>query len=353
MSVDQYFKKEILDAKLYRLMHQDGVKLNQNESPWDVPLDIKVRITEKLLKLDWNRYPLEDFVSVTNSVAKFYGVQPDQICISNGSNTLIQAIIQCVPAKAKVLILDPTFSIYEMQADLNGNKVIKVPLSEEFELLPEKTLATIKKEKPGLIFIANPNAPTGTLFDKRSLYRIIESADCPVVIDEAYYPFTEETVIDWLKDFENLIVMRTFSKALALAGIRFGAIIAQPQVANQIEKFLMTFRLSRITCLIVNEILKDPSYMKDYVSKIVKERGKLFSELQKISGIEVFPSEANFLLFRVDDATSVYENLIRDKVLIRNVSNNDSLKNCLRVAVGTVEENELFLTALKENLSHS
>lgn len=353
MSVEKYFKKEIQEAGLYRLMHQEGVKLNQNESPWDIPLDTKVRITERLLKTDWNRYPLDDFIELTENLAKYYGVQPNQICVSNGSNTLIQAIVQCIPSKSKVLILDPTFVIYEMQAVLNGNKVIKVPLSEDFELLTERTLTTIKKEKPGLIFIPNPNAPTGTLFDKRSLYRIIEMADCPVVIDEAYYPFTEETVIEWLADFENLIVMRTFSKALALAGIRFGSIIARAEMAEQIEKFLMTFRISKITCVIINEVLKDTSYMQDYVKKIVKERGRLFSELQKIPGVEVFPSEANFLLFRLEESQTIFEGLCRDKVLVRNVNNDGPLKNCLRVAVGTPEENDLFLTTLKHHISQS
>jgi len=345
-----FFRKEILSGKVYRVDHDEGVKLSQNECPWDIPIDLKVKITERLLKTDWNRYPLTELLDIQKKLAKWHGVLPDQIAVANGSNVLIQALINVIPRSSKVLIVDPTFVIYEMQAKLNGNKVIKVPLSEDFELLTEKTLATIKKEKPGIVFIPNPNAPTGTLFDKKSLHRIIQAAECPVVIDEAYYPFTEETVISWLEDFDNLIVMRTFSKAFALAGIRFGYLIADPDIAPQIEKFLMTFRLSNVTLAIIDEIIGNEDYVKDYVSDIVKERGRVFAELQKYDDIRVFHSEANFLLFRVPNAPALAQQLMTDGIIIRNICNDDSLKNCLRVAIGAPEENDAFLDALKRHM---
>lgn len=344
----QYFKKEILESELYQVAHiPNGIKLNQNESPWDIPIDLKARITERLIKTDWNRYPVEDLIYLQKRIAKLHGVTPDQVVVSNGTNTIIQALINITPTTSKVLILDPTFVVYEMQAALHGNKVIKVPLSDDFELLTERTVTAIEKEKPGLIFIANPNAPTGTLFEKKSLYRILQTADCPVVIDEAYYPFTEETVIDWLKDFDHLIINRTFSKALALAGVRFGYIIAEHEIAEQVEKFLMPFRISHITTVIIDEVLNDHAFMKEYISKIVKERGRVFAELQKIKTLRVFPSEANFLLFRVDDSKKVSGQLIKQGVLVRNVDNGTSLKNCLRVSIGSVEENDAFLNAIK------
>lgn len=345
----KFFKKEILESKLYNVLHDpDCIKLNQNECPWDIPIDIKVRITERLIKTDWNRYPVDDLIYLQKKLAKMHGVTPDQIVVSNGSNTLIQALIQIIHHHSKVLILDPTFVIYEMEALLHGNKVIKVPLSENFEMLTEKTLTTIQKEKPGIIFIANPNAPTGTLFDKMSLHRILETAHCPVVIDEAYYPFTKETVIDWLDEFNNLIVMRTFSKAMALAGVRFGYIVADSEVAQQVEKFLMPFRISRITSIIVDEILEDSHFMPECVAKIVKERGRLFSRLQQIENIRVYPSEANFLLLRVRDAKILCQRLMKKGVLVRNVSNGSSLDNHIRITVGTPEENDALIAALTE-----
>lgn len=347
----QYFRQEVVESALYHVEHVEGIKLNQNESPWDIPLDLKVRITERLIKTNFNRYPIDDLVRLAEKIAAPLGVAADQIVISNGSNTIIQALINVIDTHSKVLTVDPTFVVYELEAILHGNKIIKVPLSDEFELNTEQTLTAIKKEKPGLIFIANPNAPTGSLFDKASLYKIIQMAQCPVVIDEAYYPFTAETVVDWLKDFDNLIVLRTFSKAMALAGVRCGYMIAHPEVAAQVEKFLMSFRLSVITTAIIEEALDHANYAQSYVEQIVKERGRLFAEMQKIERLRVFPSEANFLLFRLDGAAEVCKKLMEEKVLIRNVGNDGMLKNCLRVSVGTAEENDQFLAALKKVLS--
>ena len=340
--MNNYIRKEVQDAQLYQVKHAEGIKLNQNECPWDVPIELKVKICERLLKTDWNRYPVDDLVMLQKKIAKLHGLTPDQIVLANGSNVLIQALVNIIPMHHKILILDPTFSIYEMEAQLHGNTVIKVPLSEDFELLAERTLTEIKKQKPGLVFIANPNAPTGTLFDKRSLYRIIQMAPCPVVIDEAYYPFTEETVIEWLSDFDNLIILRTFSKAFALAGVRCGYLISNPELAQHVEKFLMTFRFSKVSSVILEEVLDNHDYLKGYVKKIVKERGRLFSKMQKIEGVQVYPSEANFLLFKVADPGAVAKKLLEQKVLVRNISEPGPLENCLRVGVGSDEETTSF-----------
>lgn len=348
--MERYFRPEVLESTLYSVPGIEGVKLNQNECPWDIPLDLKVRITERLIRTDWNRYPVDDLVTLQKRLADVYGVDFDQIVVSNGSNTIIQALINVIPVKSKVLILDPSFVVYEMEARLHGNPLVKVPLSEDFELLPERTLAAIKKERPGLVLIANPNAPTGTLFDKRSLYRIIQTARCPVVIDEAYYPFTQETVIEWLADFKNLVILRTLSKAYALAGVRFGFLIAHREIASGVEKFLMTFRISSITTAIVDEVLSHPGYADEYRARILKERGRLFSRMQTMAGVQVFPSEANFLLFRVNNAGNVHKKLMEEKILVRNVDDGARLKNCLRVAVGAPEENDRFVAALKKIL---
>lgn len=346
--MDNFFRNEIVESELYHIELQHGVSLNRNECPWDVPLELKVRITERLLKTDWNRYPTTEVVQLQKRLAQLSNVLPDQIVLSNGTNTIIQALINIIPVASKVLVLDPSFVVYELQARLHGNKVVKVPLSEDFELLTERTLTTIKKEKPGIIFIANPNTPTGTLFDKKSLYSIIQTARCPVVIDEAYYPFTAETVMEWLNDFENLIVMRSFSKAVAIAGIRFGFIAAHVDVTSQVEKFLMSYRLSKMTCITVDEILNNTQYIKDNVKEILKERARLFASMQKLNGLTVYPSEANFLLFKIEQPQEALKIFKEENILVRNVDNDLSLKNCLRVTVGTAEENDRFLGAIRK-----
>lgn len=345
--MEKFFRDELVGSGLYRVLPEEGIKLNQNESPWDLPLDLKVAITERLIKTDWNRYPLETVIHIKKKLAKALAVLPDQLVLSNGSNTLIQALVMAIPRKSKIAIPDPTFSVYEHQALLNGNKVVKIELADGFHFPTDRFVTTITREKPGLIFIANPNAPTGNLFDRQGLHRVLQ-AGFLTVIDEAYFPFSNDSVIDWLAEFPNLIVMRTFSKAFALAGVRFGFTIADPEISYQIEKMLMPFRLSSITCAIVDEILEDSSYVNEYVKKIVAEKGRFFAKLQKIKNITVYPSDANFFLLRVSDAKVIYQKILKEGVIVRNVSNGTSLINCLRVNVGTSEENELFLNALKK-----
>lgn len=345
-----FFRQEILDAPFYRVDHDVGVKLSQNECPWDIPLALKVKISERLLKIDWNRYPLTELLQLQKKIARWHGIMADQVAIANGSNVLIQALVNIIPQQGKVLILDPTFVVYEMQAALAGHKVIKVPLSENFELLTEKTLATIKKEGPNLVLIANPNAPTGTLFDKMSLHRILEAAKCPVVIDEAYYPFTDETVLSWLNDFDHLIVMRTFSKAFALAGVRCGYLMGAGELTEQLEKFLMSFRLSTLAIAIVEEVIDNHAYVKEYAQKIVAERSRVFAEMQKIDNVHVFHSAANFLLFRVPDAAQLAKKLMKGGIIVRNVGNGGALENCLRVGIGSPQDNDTFLSVLKKSL---
>jgi len=349
IKMKKYFRTEVEETDIYQIPYRPGIKLDQNESPWDIPIELKVAITEKLIKADWNRYPLtEDYKPILRKLAKEHDVLLEQFVLSNGTNTIVQALISMIPHNSKVLILDPSFSHYENQIQLQGRKLVKVPLSEDFELLPERTITAIKKEKPALILIANPNAPTGTLFDKKSLYRIIQMANCPVVIDEAFFYFTAETAMDWLNDFSNLIILRSFSRAAALAGVRFGYAVTDSDIAHTIEKCLTPFRLSKISCLIIEEILNHPKYIQEHAQSIIKERGRLFSKLQTIDGVQVFPSEANFLLLRMDKAKEVTKKLFEDeKVVIRDVSNDTTLENCLRVTVGTPAENDMLLMALK------
>lgn len=153
--------------------------------------------------------------------------------------------------------------------------------------------------------------------------------------------------MEWLDDFENLVILRTFSKAMALAGVRFGLMISSTDISREVEKFLMIFRISKVTSVIIDEALDHMDYMEQYVKDIVKERGRVFSQMQKIERIQVFPSEANFLLFRVEDANDVCRKLLEEKIIVRNVDDGHKLKNCLRVGVGTSEENDLFLDALR------
>lgn len=344
------FRKDILAATVYSVAHvADAAKLNQNESPWDVPLSLKVAITERLIKTDFNRYPLAEPLQLKKKIAKRDNVLTDQIAIANGSNVLIQAIVNAtsLKPKGKVLVIDPTFVVYAHQAATFGIPVVKVPLGENFSLSHEAVIAAIKKESPSVIFIPNPNAPTGNLFAKDSLYKIVKAANCLTVIDEAYYPFSNETLIDWLADFPHMMILRTLSKAFALAGVRVGYAIGDTEVIMQLEKALMPFCLSTISCVIAGEALDHADYVAGYVKDVLKQRRKLFDEMQQIAGVTAFPSDANFILFRSERAGEILRELKNAGILVRDVSDGGRLENCLRVSVGLPEQNEVFLSVLK------
>lgn len=352
MSYLNYFRKEVINSSLYKVNPEKGIKLNQNESPWDIPTELKVQITEKIIKTDLNRYPLAEVIQLKKKIAKKNDVLADQVVISNGSNVLLQGFVNATSHKhrGKVLILDPSFGVYEHQAELFGNKVIKIPLTEKFAIPIEKVLQAIKKENPTLILIANPNAPTGNLFDRESLYRIVKAAKCITVIDEAYFPFSDETVIDWIQDFPHLFVLRTFSKAFAMAGVRLGYAIGDSEMVYQLEKALMPFSVSKLTCLVGDVILDHVDYVQDYVKKIVKERNRVFSELQKLPQIHPFPSDSNYILIRFEDSNHVFKQLLHEGVILRNVADDNLLQNCLRFSIGTPEENDRCLEVLKKIL---
>lgn len=351
MSLNQFFRKEVVTETAYHLDEHEGIKLNQNESPWDLPVPLKAKVVEELLKAPWNRYPLGEDLALKKKLAKYLNLWADNLLFANGSNVLIQALVLATSINKKVLIIDPTFSVYEIEANLMGNKVIKVPLDEEFQIPRDRVLKTIKKEKPSIIFIANPNAPTGTLLDYETLKAVIEIASCLVVIDEAYFPYSQTTFIDLVAHYENLVILRTFSKAFSLAGMRLGWLVADAEVTREVEKCLLPFCINRFSYVVANCVLDQPQYLEVQVQTIRKERDRVFKELDALSIVQAFPSKANFILFRVERAQSVFKKLLQEGVIVRQIGGSPSLENTLRVTIGTPEENNAFLLALRKALA--
>lgn len=347
-----YIRKDILELPAYKVpqAYENAIKLDQNECPWDLPIELKVAISERLIKIDFNRYPLNEVIDLRKKIAKSNRVLPDQVCLSEGSNVILQALVNLTAHRGKVLILNPSFAVYRDQAKVFGCELIGVDLYENFTLPVEALLNAMRTDKPDIVFIANPNAPTGNLFERDSLFRVLKAARCLVVIDEAYYPFSNETLVDWLAEFPNLVLVRTFSKAFAMAGVRLGYAMGDAEIMDGLEKVLMPFRISSLTCAVADQVLQNTHYVKDYMTLILKERQRLFTEMKMMDHITVFASDANFFLFRVANANRTFKALAQKGVIVRNVSDEGLLKNCLRVTVGSPKENEVFLKVLAETL---
>ena len=315
------------------------VKLDANESPYGFKDALKV-----VKSINTNRYPDPAAKELKKLVSMELRLRTENIIHGNGSDELIYYLITTFGGP--VLYPVPTFSMYGIISQAIGEKRIAIPLDKEFDLELEKILKAIKKEKPKLIFLSSPNNPTGNCFSSDRILKIIEVSNGIVVVDEAYQPFaSDKGFMPMLKDYKNLVIMRTLSK-IGLAGLRVGFLIADGEIINEVNKVRLPFNLNSLSQAVAVKVLKNKKALKSYTKSIISERGRLFSEMAKIKGIKPYPSEANFILFRVKEPDKIYKRLLKRGILVRNM--NGVVNNCLRVTVGTPEENRIFLNAMKE-----
>ena len=315
------------------------VKLDANESPYGFKDALKV-----VKSINTNRYPDPAAKELKKLVSMELRLRTENIIHGNGSDELIYYLITTFGGP--VLYPVPTFSMYGIISQAIGEKRIAIPLDKEFDLELEKILKAIKKQKPKLIFLSSPNNPTGNCFSSDRILKIIEVSNGIVVVDEAYQPFaSDKGFMPMLKDYKNLVIMRTLSK-IGLAGLRVGFLIADGEIINEVNKVRLPFNLNSLSQAVAVKVLKNKKALKSYTKSIISERGRLFSEMAKIKGIKPYPSEANFILFRVKEPDKIYKRLLKRGILVRNM--NGVVNNCLRVTVGTPEENRIFLNAMKE-----
>ncbi len=347
--MSSFIRKEIQNLKAYRLAsHLEALKLNQNEMPYDLPGEIKAKVLEKLVRIPWNRYPLSQPFTFLSKLAQSLAWPAEGLVAANGSNVLIQALLLLSAVKSRVLTLDPTFSLYEIEAKVLGNEVELISLGENYSFPTHDLLKAMEKNPPSLLFIANPNAPTGNLFPKEEILKIVKAAPCLVVVDEAYFQFAEENLLSELSQHSNLVLLRTFSKALGLGGVRMGYALASPDIAQEISKVLLPYCVSGVNEIIAQTVLEHPEISQQRVTEIKINRAQLFQAMLHVKGVKVYPSQANFLIFQVNDAPKIFEALLKEGVLVRDVSQAPSLLNTLRVTVSKQEENEKFLRALEK-----
>ena len=276
-------------------------------------------------------------------ISKNLRLNPENILFGNGSDELIYYLITVFGGP--VLYPVPTFSMYGIISQALGEKRIEVPLDDEFDLDTDRILPLIKKEKPGIIFLSSPNNPTGNCFSADRILKIVESTSL-VVIDEAYQPFSSEKgFLPMLNDYKNLVILRTLSK-IGFAGLRVGFMIADKEIINEVNKVRLPFNINSLSQAAAAALLQNTHTIKLHMGLITSERERLLNELWKLRGIKPYPSEANFILFKVKNSDKIYCRLLKKGVLVRNMRG--TVNECLRVTVGTKKENNIFIKALKE-----
>ncbi len=320
-------------------------KLNQNENGYELPDSMKDCILREMQYTPWSRYPDYDQLSLRSKLALRYNLNPDQIVLSNGSNGLIYALMSALISPGDgILIAPPSFPLFEVAGQIHQARLIPVPVKPDFSYDEAALLNAAVNSK--LAIFSYPCNPTGAVMDLELVRNLLESINGFVLMDEAYGEFWNDSAVPLIEEYPNLLVLRTFSKAMGLAGLRVGYLMGHPEVVQEIRKVTVPYSVNGFSARVASRILDIPQWIDDHVEKIIFERDVMLKRLSAIPGVTPYPSLANFLLFRVDDGKRVFSELCQKGILIRDMRGYPELDNCFRVTVGTPRENVLFLEAL-------
>lgn len=343
-------KQSVRALKAYTLDPVDTpIKLNQNENPFDMPAEVKAEVARRLADRAWSRYP--DFVPtrLLEKLAEFAGWRADGVLAGNGSNELIQALMMVtVGPGTRVVIAEPTFTLYRLQASVLGGEVVGVPLDERLAF----DVAAIARAAEGadVVVLCSPNNPTGCRIENGDLERLCAGFDGLVVVDEAYHEFSGETAVSLLERHPNLIVLRTFSKAMAMGGLRVGYMLSSPEIAVEVNKAKLPYNLDFFSMTAAEvAVERYDDLLRPLVETLVAERERLIAAVAEIDGLTPYPSHANFFVVRTRRKTprELFEALVARGLLVRDVSKYPMLSDALRISVGTPAENDALLAALR------
>jgi histidinol-phosphate aminotransferase len=355
-SPQRWIRPEVQALSAYHVPDPgDLVKLDAMENPYRWPDELVEQWLDILRSVELNRYPDPGARTLTEMLKQAMQV-PDgmQLVLGNGSDELIQMLALSVAQPGRVILApDPTFVMYRMIADVAGMAYQSVPLAADFSLDVNAIQAAIDQYQPAIVFLSYPNNPTGTLFDAAAVEAVIRHAPGLVVIDEAYSPFTDSSFMPRLGEFSNMLVLRTVSK-MGLAGLRLGLLAGAPEWLTEIDKTRLPYNINVLTQVSALFALQNKAMLDGQAQQIRADRSQLAAALGALDGIEVYPSEANFILFKVlqGETDRIFTALQAQGVLIKNLNPaGGRLQDCLRVTVGRPDENRAFLAALQKALA--
>jgi len=346
INLSTLIRAELLELKAYSSARDEFSTsetmtfLDANENPYPSEL---------------NRYPDPYQSKLKSRIAQLKGIDSSFIMLGNGSDEVIDLLVRlfCTPYRDNILIFPPTYGMYKVVADLNAVEVKTLPLNQDFQIDETQALDHID-EHTKIVFVCSPNNPSGNTMKREKVFNLLNNFKGIVVVDEAYQDFSkEQSFINELSAYENLVVMQTFSKAMGLAGARLGMCFANPKIIKYLNRIKPPYNVNNLSQNVALKTLNNYSEIETQVNQILNERSELGLALKQISWVnKIYPSEANFLLVKVDDANQRYRELLDQKIVVRNRHNQPGCENCLRFSIGTPEENKLLIKTLKQ-LSHS
>jgi histidinol-phosphate aminotransferase len=329
------------------------VRLNTNESPYPPPPEWLAALIEEAGRIAYNRYPDRSATELRHALAQWHGVRPEQVFAANGSNEVLQSICLAYGgAGRKAAMFEPTYALHSHIAHLTGTDLVQGQRGPDFTLDAGAATGLIEAERPSIVFLCSPNNPTGLSEAASTVSAIVASSCGLVVVDEAYGQFASWSALDLVEEDAPLVVVRTYSKTWSMAALRLGYLIGPSEVVSTLERVALPYHLDALKQAAGRLALQFSAEMERRVALIVAERERIVAGLSRM-GVKVWPSEANFVLWRPLRLTAeeVWRGLIQRSVLVRDTSNWPRLRGCLRTTVGTTEENDRFLTALAEVLA--
>jgi histidinol-phosphate aminotransferase len=355
--VARLVRPEVQAMRAYPVPDASGmVKLDAMESPYRLPPALAAEIGDVISRVAMNRYPVPSASELRALIREVMQVPAGcDVLLGNGSDECIQYITAALAREGAVVMAPaPSFVMFSMHALFFRLRFVGVPLREDFALDTDAFLAAMAKERPALVWLAFPNNPTGNAFPVADIERIVRAAPGLVVIDEAYQPFAGASFLPRLAEFDNMVVMRTVSK-IGMAGLRLGYVCGRLEWIEAFNKTRPPYNINVLTEAVAIKLMQNKKVLDAQAAQVLEERGRVRAELERLPGLKVYPSAANFLLARVAGepgaGTRAFESLKRQGVLVKDFSGGHPLlENCLRLTIGTPEENRILVAALREAL---
>lgn len=323
------------------------VMISANENPDDVDQEVRREIEHEIRKVHLNRYPDPLANGLRDLIAEANGLDRDNVIVGNGGDELLFNIALAYGGPGRTMLnIPPTFSVYAYNAMLTRTNVVDIPRLPDFSIDEDAVVRRVAQGDIDYLTITSPNNPTGDLASEEFVRRVLDASDTLVMVDEAYFEFSRRTVRPLLNEYDNLVILRTFSKAFSLAGVRLGYLLGSEGVINEFKKVRQPYSVDAVSQAIGQVVYKNRARFEKSVDRIIEERAKLVEGISAIGGIEVWPSDSNYVLVRLADAGEVWQKLLDAGVLVRDFSKSQYLENCLRISVGSPEENDKLLLEL-------
>jgi len=346
--IEQWLRSDIKNIDAYHVpVSKDMIKLDAMESPFGVPEDLKVEFLKCIEQSEVNRYPEADPSPLKDTLRSLMDI-PDEfgILLGNGSDELIQLLALACSKDDLIMSFEPSFVMYELVSKYVNLEYFGVQLDSNFDINLSDALLIIEREKPKIIFIAYPNNPTGNCFDYDAIIEIIKSTNSMVILDEAYYAYSDKSFLSEISNFPNLLVLRTISK-IGFAGLRLGLLIGDQETIAQLNKLRLPYNINALTQTSANFLLQDKQRIINNAQIIIEERRRLAHELSLFSKFKVYPSQTNFILVHSEDAHSLHTALKENGILIKGFPKGSKLSDFIRISVSEPVENNILLDAIR------